>query len=130
MSRVKKSTVFSRADTFFIHHDSRYSASHPCRNANTCIQTGTKITSPSTASTNTRAVSKAARVVTCGQQNIACALCAHIVAVKKRGESRADLGASPVGHGRGRLRIRSSAVGMGVERTRKLAAALDQWYAA
>ena len=96
---------FFRADTLFTPHDYRYRSAHAGPDANTCIETGTKIKSPAIASTNARSVSKATRAGTCRQQNIACALCAHAVVVEKRDEHRADIVASPVGHARSHLRI-------------------------
>ena len=88
---------------------------------------------PAIASTNARSVSKATRAGTCRQQNIACALCAHAVVVEKRDANRTDIVASPVDHARRRSIVRtnrSGAVSMGVEPTHKVAAALDEWYAA
>ena len=121
---------FSRADTLFTPHDYTYSATHEGRDANRCIQTGTKIMRPAIASTNATSLSKAPRAGTSRQQNIASAPCAHAVAMEKREANRADIVARPVGHARSRLRIRSGALSMGVERAHKSAAALDEWYAA
>ena len=121
---------FFRADTLFTPHDYRYSATHEGRDANRHVQTGTKIMSPPIAWTNMTSVSKATRAGTSRQHNIASALCAHAVAMEKREANRANIVARPVGHARSRLRIRSGALSMGVERAHKSAAALDEWYAA
>ena len=74
-----------RADTLFIQHDCRYSASHPCRDAHTRIHTGTKFAVLPEVSTNARSVSKATRTVTCRQHNIACADQVRILSPWRRG---------------------------------------------
>ena len=114
----------------FTPHDYRYSATHEGRDANRRVHTGTKVRSPPIASTNATSVSKATRTGTSRQQNIASKPCAHAVVVEKREANHADIVARPVDHARSRLRSRSGAVSMGVERTHKVAAALDVWYAA
>ena len=86
--------------------------------------------SPPIAWTNTSSVSKATRAGTSRQQSIAPTPCAHAVAPEKRVANRAIIVAIPVGHARSRLRIRSGALSTGVERAHKIAAALDDWYAA
>ena len=86
--------------------------------------------SPPIASTNATSVSKATRAGPSRQQHIASASCAHAVVVEKRVANPEDIVASPVDHARRRLRIRSGAVSMGVERTRQESAELDEWYAA
>ena len=63
---------------------------------------GTKIMRPAIASTNPRAVSKAARAGTCRQQNVVSAPFAHAVVLEKRDESRADIVASSLDHARRR----------------------------
>ena len=121
---------FFRADTLFEPHYYTYGATHEGRDPNRRVQTGTKIMSPPIASTNATSVSKATRAGTSRQQHIASTPCAHAVVVEKRDTNRADTVARLVDHARRRLHIQSGAVSMGVERTHKVSAALDVWYAA
>jgi hypothetical protein len=92
--------------TRFSNRMTTYTALHNAGpDANRCIHAGTKFMRHGIASTNARSVSKATRPVTCRQQNIVCEPGAHTAAAEKRGDDRADIVGSRVGHARKRWRI-------------------------